>query len=84
MFAAVVACVFSSAGAWAAPQGQVPPAPQEEEDDDVGIQSIAQTIDTALKLLRGRGLVVSGDPIVILSDVLHDDLVVDSILLREA
>ena len=43
-----------------------------------------ETINAALTLLRGRGLVVSGDPIVILSDVLHDDLVVDSILLREA
>ncbi|MFZ4764100.1 MAG: pyruvate kinase [Roseimicrobium sp.] len=44
----------------------------------------AETIESALQLLRSRGLVVSGDPVVILSDVLHDDLTVDSILLREA
>lgn len=43
-----------------------------------------RTIDAALDILRGRGLLQKGDPIVILSDVLHDDLVVDSILLREA
>ncbi|MCE9519441.1 MAG: pyruvate kinase [Verrucomicrobia bacterium] len=42
------------------------------------------TIEAALQILRKRGLVVAGDPIVILSDVLHDDLVVDSILLQEA
>ncbi len=42
------------------------------------------TIEAALQILRSRGLVVAGDPIVILSDVLHDDLVVDSILLQEA
>lgn len=42
------------------------------------------TIEAALSILRGRGLVVAGDPIVILSDVLHDDLIVDSILLQQA
>ncbi len=42
------------------------------------------TIEAALQILRKRGLVVTGDAIVILSDVLHDDLVVDSILLQEA
>jgi pyruvate kinase len=44
----------------------------------------AKTIDTALQLLKDRGLVVSGDPVVILSDVLHDDMTLDSILLKEA
>ena len=44
----------------------------------------AKTIESALKLLKARGLVVSGDPIVILSDVLHDDMTLDSILLKEA
>ncbi len=44
----------------------------------------SETIDRALTLLRARKLVVKGDPIVILSDVLHDELVMDSILLREA
>ena len=47
-------------------------------------QKPGETIERALTLLRARKLVVKGDPIVILSDVLHDDLVVDSILLREA
>jgi len=42
------------------------------------------TIEAALQILRGQGLVVAGDPIVILSDVLHDELVVDSILLQVA
>ncbi len=76
VFAAVVASVFSSAGAWAAPQGQVPPAPQEEEDDDVGIQSIAQTIDTATTAKdpepgeRGR---VSGRPSVFALSANPDD-----------
>ena len=46
--------------------------------------SPATTIEGALQILRDRGLVVRGDPIVILSDVLHDELIVDSILLREA
>jgi pyruvate kinase len=43
-----------------------------------------KTIEGALAILRARDLVVAGDPIVILSDVLHDELIVDSILLREA
>jgi pyruvate kinase len=42
------------------------------------------TIESAIKTLRERSLVLAGDPIVILSDVLHDDLIVDSILLRQA
>ena len=41
-----------------------------------------KTIECALEILRARQLVVTGDPIVILSDVLHDELIVDSILLR--
>jgi pyruvate kinase len=45
--------------------------------------SPSTTIEGALQILRDRGLVVRGDPVVILSDVLHDDLIVDSILLRE-
>jgi pyruvate kinase len=43
-----------------------------------------KTIEAALQILRARDLIVSGDPIVILSDVLHDELIVDSILLRDA
>jgi len=43
-----------------------------------------KTIDAALQVLRDRGLVVSGDPVVILSDVLHEELIIDSILLRNA
>jgi pyruvate kinase len=39
---------------------------------------------TAINLLKRRKLVTTGDPIVIISDVLHDDLIVDSILLRVA
>ncbi len=42
------------------------------------------TIEAALEILRARDLIVSGDPIVILSDVLHDELIIDSILLRDA
>jgi len=42
------------------------------------------TIEAALNILRERNLVVKGDPIVILSDVLHDEMTLDSILLREA
>ena len=38
----------------------------------------------ALTILRQRGLVQPGDPVVILSDALHDDSNVDAILLREA
>jgi pyruvate kinase len=45
--------------------------------------SPSTTIEGALQILRDRSLVVRGDPVVILSDVLHDDLIVDSILLRE-
>ena len=44
----------------------------------------AKTIDAALQLLKDRGHLVSGDPVVILSDVLHDDMTLDSILLKEA
>jgi pyruvate kinase len=44
----------------------------------------ARTIEDALNILRECCAVVRGDPIVILSDVLHDELVVDSIMLREA
>ena len=43
-----------------------------------------KTIEAALQILRARDLIISGDPIVILSDVLHDELIVDSILLRDA
>jgi pyruvate kinase len=50
---------------------------------DFASHSPATTIEGALKILRERGLVVQGDPVVILSDVLHDELTVDSILLRE-
>jgi pyruvate kinase len=42
------------------------------------------TVLTAINLLKRRKLVTTGDPIVIISDVLHDDLIVDSILLRVA
>lgn len=42
------------------------------------------TIEAALQILRARQIVSTGDPIVILSDVLHDELIVDSILLRDA
>lgn len=41
-------------------------------------------IRAALDLLRERGLVQKGDPIVILSDALHDEMTVEAILLREA
>jgi len=41
------------------------------------------TIEGALQVLRERGLVVTGDVVVILSDVLHGDHLMDSILLRE-
>lgn len=44
----------------------------------------AETVLSAITLLKRRKLVTTGDPIVIISDVLHDDLVVDSILLRVA
>ena len=40
------------------------------------------TIDAALVLLKQRKLVATGDTMVILSDVLHDDMVLDSILLK--
>lgn len=43
----------------------------------------ADTIELALKTLKSRGLVGPGDNIVILSDVLYKELVMDSILLRE-
>jgi pyruvate kinase len=41
-----------------------------------------KTIAGALEILLARNLVAPGGPIVILSDVLHDELIVDSILLR--
>ena len=44
----------------------------------------AITIERALDLLRAHSLVQTGTPIVILSDVLHDDMTLDSILLKEA
>lgn len=43
-----------------------------------------ETIERALNVLRSRKLIVRGDPVVILSDVLLGELVMDSILLREA
>lgn len=43
----------------------------------------AATIESALAILKEQNLVASGDSVVILSDVLHDQLTVDSILLRE-
>lgn len=42
------------------------------------------TIQAALELLKERGLVKAGDPIVILSDALYDEAHVDAILLRQA
>ena len=42
------------------------------------------TMRAALDLLRERGLVRKGDPIVILSDALYDEMNVEAILLREA
>jgi pyruvate kinase len=42
------------------------------------------TVLAALNLLKQRKLISSGDPVVILSDVLHDEMIVDSILLRVA
>ena len=42
------------------------------------------TIRNALTLLRQRGLVNHGDPMVILSDALYDEANVDAILLRQA
>ena len=44
--------------------------------------SPAATIDAAIKVLSERGLVVPGDPIVILSDVIHDERTLDSVLLK--
>lgn len=43
-----------------------------------------ETIITALTVLKQRKLIETGDPIVIISDTLHDDLIVDSVLLRVA
>lgn len=43
----------------------------------------SDTIELALKTLKTQGLVVAGDSVVILSDVLYKELVMDSILLRE-
>lgn len=46
--------------------------------------SPSATIDAALKMLRDRQLVVPGDPVVILSDVIHEDKTLDSVLLKVA
>jgi pyruvate kinase len=43
-----------------------------------------ETVLAAFDLLKRRKLIVTGDPVVILSDTLHDELIVDSILLRVA
>ncbi len=48
---------------------------------EFGTESLRETILAALDLLKQRKLICTGDPIVILTDVLHDELVVDSILL---
>jgi pyruvate kinase len=42
------------------------------------------TIKSALEVLMKKGLVKQGDPIVILSDALYDEMNVEAILLREA
>lgn len=42
------------------------------------------TIHAALEVLHTKGLVQKGDPIVILSDALYDEMNVEAILLREA
>jgi pyruvate kinase len=42
------------------------------------------TIKGALEVLMKKGLVKQGDPIVILSDALYDEMNVEAILLREA
>lgn len=42
------------------------------------------TIRVALELLRRENLIKPGDPLVILSDALHEQINVDAILLREA
>jgi pyruvate kinase len=41
------------------------------------------TIRNALTLMKVRGIVKTGDPVVILSDALYSDSNVDAILLRE-
>jgi hypothetical protein len=41
-------------------------------------------IHAALTILRQKNLIQPGDPIVILSDALHDESNVDAILLRQA
>jgi pyruvate kinase len=43
----------------------------------------ASTIERALDTLRDRGLVLPGDTVVILSDTLHGEHLMDSILLRQ-
>lgn len=43
-----------------------------------------KSMTDAIDLLRERGLVQKGDPIVILSDALYDEMNVEAILLREA
>ena len=42
------------------------------------------TIDAALAMLREKGLIKKGDPLIILSDALYNDTNVDATLLREA
>ena len=42
------------------------------------------TIAAALDMLRSKGLIKKGDPLVIMSDALHDDMNVDAIMLRDA
>lgn len=43
-----------------------------------------ETIHRAIEFLRGRGLVQTGDPVVVLSDLLTGDFDTDAILLRKA
>ena len=43
-----------------------------------------QTIENALTILREKGLIKKGDPLVILSDALYSETNVDATLLREA
>ncbi len=43
----------------------------------------AKTMETAIQLLKDRGQIVTGDTIVILTDVLHEAMLMDSILIRK-
>ena len=43
-----------------------------------------ETIENALAVLRAKGLVQAGDPIIILSDALYANANVEAIMLREA